>query len=1325
MRSKKLSRLLAIALSAATLLTTAAGVLVTAADDETVIRDTFDSGTGNWGTLIGTGELSTENGKLVLPVSDQKKPSFFSLKDWPDAGLKSVSLDLEALVQGGQNRTMAFIYYYEDADNYKYIRLRESGGGVLYCDDFSATQVVTNKGLVADKTDKNKNQNGFASGFTTGAALTFTYVSSDTLTITVKNNSTSAEEIFTLTTTDVDLLTTRGFGVGLFGEAVSWAKLDSSAFTFAGGSAPVETPEELANAYRAAHAEILAKTADDVAVADKPAVDAALTAYAALTDDVKTLLTAEKALLDAMKEKLSDLALEGGYYFDDFEGGSDNWIALKDEAEGWGAVENPVKTGVNGSGSVFLPLANANPANPNNPDQSTYIFTEGHFPAYTLSDTIWAQMDGRKLASISGDIYLNDVDWTRGIMLVYYYGGPEDYKAVYFRRETTPDVHNSRTDANISYSVRRVSYTSEEGYYEAAAIKADGSTYTLVPAENEWVHFVLTYAEDGSSCSLTLMDSDNHTDILILEQDASARISGEMVYEKVVKLNEGKFALSTLVWPKASANYSYFDNISVNFTGSAKDLADRFMAEYAGALILDADVLLPGDKAKVDAALTAYAALDPAVQAMLTEEKALLDDLKPLADRWNEADLAGSFKTIYAAALGTGATQAQMEEAWQVLRALPVSVRSALADEAAALENSLTALATAASGTKKPIQVACIGDSLTFGASSTTPSTDNWPYQLAALLREQFGDGVYNVRNYGVSGVCAAQYNATIVGNNLQMENERMDAWFGSHVTQPDIVILMLGTNDANHVAKRGEEGKTIYKNAMKAIVASYRALESSPTIIMATSPDRPESKPTEKELQAGIYALQKELAAELNLPMIDIYALSAAWTAEEEAIYFAPDNLHFTTAGYKVFAEAFANYFAENAEVKFQFPDGGLTYVAFTDEGTPEPDPDEDAEAAQTVIDQITALGEITLDKKTAVEAARAAYNTLTENQKQLVTNLELLIAAEAKIAQLEAAAADQAAAQAVIDQIAALGEITLEKKAAVEAARAAYNTLTEKQKRLVTNLEVLTAAEAKIAELEAAAGEEEKDQAAAKGVSDQIAALGEITLDKKKAVEAARAAYNTLTEKQKQLVTNLEVLAAAEVKIAQLEAAAADQAAAKAVSDQIAVLGEITLDKKNDVEAAREAYEALTDNQKPLVSNLEVLTAAEAKIAELEAAADEAEKDQAAAKAVSDQIAALGEITLEKKAAVEAAREAYDALTDVQKALITNLDVLTAAEAKIAELEEDDDTGENSKPEDGGDDNVQTGVTVLPSLLMIVLLAGGAGLSMLLMSRRKIQAE
>ena len=56
-----------------------------------------------------------------------------------------------------------------------------------------------------------------------------------------------------------------------------------------------------------------------------------------------------------------------------------------------------------------------------------------------------------------------------------------------------------------------------------------------------------------------------------------------------------------------------------------------------------------------------------------------------------------------------------------------------------------------------------------------------------------------------------------------------------------------------------------------------------------------------------------------------------------------------------------------------------------------------------------------------------------------------------------------------------------------------------------------------------------------------------------------------------------------------------------------------------------------------------------------------------------VTDQIAALGEITdLSQKDAVVAARAAYDALSAEQQAMVLNADVLTAAEAKIAALEE-----------------------------------------------------
>ena len=130
------------------------------------------------------------------------------------------------------------------------------------------------------------------------------------------------------------------------------------------------------------------------------------------------------------------------------------------------------------------------------------------------------------------------------------------------------------------------------------------------------------------------------------------------------------------------------------------------------------------------------------------------------------------------------------------------------------------------------------------------------------------------------------------------------------------------------------------------------------------------------------------------------------------------------------------------------------------------------DQNAADAVIAKINALGEITsLDSKTAVEEARKAYDALTDAQKELVTNKNVLEAAEAKIKTLEAQDADQKAANAVVAKINALGEVTsLDSKTAVEEARAAYDALTDAQKELVTNKNVLETAEAKIKALEEA---------------------------------------------------------------------------------------------------------------------------------------------------------------------------------------------------------------------------------------------------------------
>ena len=139
-------------------------------------------------------------------------------------------------------------------------------------------------------------------------------------------------------------------------------------------------------------------------------------------------------------------------------------------------------------------------------------------------------------------------------------------------------------------------------------------------------------------------------------------------------------------------------------------------------------------------------------------------------------------------------------------------------------------------------------------------------------------------------------------------------------------------------------------------------------------------------------------------------------------------------------------------------------------------------------------------------------------------------------------------------------------------------------------------------------------------------------------------------------------------------------------AADDVIAMiqnLPEITgLEQELDVVKVRDAYDALTEDLKAQVYNLNLLEAAELKITSLK-------DDQAAADKVSEMIENLGEITgLEQEQAVADVRAAYNSLTEEQKEKVTNLAVLEAAEQKIQALKEEQnsaetDTGLMSEPE------------------------------------------
>ena len=298
------------------------------------------------------------------------------------------------------------------------------------------------------------------------------------------------------------------------------------------------------------------------------------------------------------------------------------------------------------------------------------------------------------------------------------------------------------------------------------------------------------------------------------------------------------------------------------------------------------------------------------------------------------------------------------------------------------------------------------------------------------------------------------------------------------------------------------------------------------------------------------------------------------------------------------------------------------------------------DHNAANAVINLINAIGSpITAASQTAIDAARNAYDNLTDDQKALVGNLSTLTNAEAALA--------------VVNQIAAIGEVTLSSGSTIADVRTAYDALTGDQQALVGNYATLTDAEAAYNTLVT-------DHAAADAVIDKINAIvPPITAASQTAIEEARAAYNALTDTQKGYVTNYSELTDAEAALAVVNLI-------NAIDDPVVY----TTACHDEITDARTAYEALTAEQKALVdaTTLQVLTDAEAAYATLV-------DDHAAADAVITLINAIDDPVVYTDACHQEildAREAYDNLTQAQKDLIdaSTLQKLTDAENAYASL-------------------------------------------------------
>src|SRR5271154_1376674 len=135
----------------------------------------------------------------------------------------------------------------------------------------------------------------------------------------------------------------------------------------------------------------------------------------------------------------------------------------------------------------------------------------------------------------------------------------------------------------------------------------------------------------------------------------------------------------------------------------------------------------------------------------------------------------------------------------------------------------------AADTVQKIIRVACVGDSITYGAGIPNRESNSYPAQLSRLL----GAG-YDVRNFGVSG-------ATMLEKGDVPYLHRGEYTNALDFT-PDIAVIMLGSNDSKHhdatcpaSVSENWTNKAHYVPDNKKLIASFR--QAKPKFKVFVSP--------------------------------------------------------------------------------------------------------------------------------------------------------------------------------------------------------------------------------------------------------------------------------------------------------------------------------------------------------------------------------------------------------------------------------------------------------------------------------------------------------
>jgi len=191
-----------------------------------------------------------------------------------------------------------------------------------------------------------------------------------------------------------------------------------------------------------------------------------------------------------------------------------------------------------------------------------------------------------------------------------------------------------------------------------------------------------------------------------------------------------------------------------------------------------------------------------------------------------------------------------------------------------AAASRLTALEAPAIKDGKAAKLACVGDSITGGFGVTKGMS--WPDRISKML-----GGTCEVGNFGLGGTYLLGYQRTEYYQNAKKFN-------------PDVVVIMLGTNDVRPLAWKNSKPNFI--TDYLAMIKEFAELPSKPRIFICYPPTITEPDGSEENI-LELIPLMDDVAKRAKVGVIDIHG---AFKGKGELI---PDKIHPNDAGQTIIA--------------------------------------------------------------------------------------------------------------------------------------------------------------------------------------------------------------------------------------------------------------------------------------------------------------------------------------------------------------------------------------------------------------------------------------